>query len=294
MKDCFYVIDKPVDCTSFDIVNKSKYLLKEKVGHSGTLDPFATGILPIATGKATRVLEYILEKDKSYEFTIDWGIQTDTLDITGKIEQETCKKTPTKEDLLNILPSFIGSTMQAPPIYSALKINGQKACNLARAGKKVELEPRKVTIYSLELLSHNNKQSSFRTHCAKGTYIRSLARDIAHKLNTLATVSILRRIQVSSFENDNLIVGSEIFKSKDSSIFTNKGYSINSVLSFMPKYELNEEEYQKIKVGVKIVQRQTNDLLLKSDSAIRAIYNKDLIAILLCDEEFLKPKKVLI
>ena len=196
-------INKPKDWTSFDVVNKLKYKLKPlKVGHLGTLDPMATGVLLVTVGKATKLFDLMQEKKKTYVATFEFGYLTDTLDSTGQIV-ETNNKMPNTDELLNVLPKFIGKISQIPPKYSAKSINGVRAYDLARQGAEFELKPKVVEIYDIKLLSFEDKILKLEIQCGSGTYIRSIGRDIASELNCLATMTDLVRTQIGSFKKEN-------------------------------------------------------------------------------------------
>ncbi len=196
------LLDKPKGISSNDAVQKIKRLLgkNNKVGHAGTLDPLAQGVLPIAVGEATKTVQYLMDEKKEYEFTITWGQARTTADAEGEITFDG-GRTPKTEEIQQILSSFLGIITQVPPIYSALKINGKPAYKLARQGVDVAMPERQVQIDSLELFEHNPEQntSSFRVACSKGTYVRSLAVDIAKSLDTFGYVSFLNRTKVGKF-----------------------------------------------------------------------------------------------
>ena len=187
--DGLIIKNKPKNCTSHDIVNKAKKILQEKVGHTGTLDPMAQGVLPLLVGKGTLCSKYLINHDKIYDVQLQLGIKTDTADQEGKIVEtkNVDKKILEKEYILNILKGVIGKQEQLPPIYSAIKVNGKKLYEYAREGKKVEIKPREIEIYDLELLKINQikGQIEFRVKCSIGTYIRSLCEDIANKLGNI-------------------------------------------------------------------------------------------------------------
>ena len=174
------LVNKPSGMTSSNVVVKIRHISKVKrVGHLGTLDPLASGVLPICLGKATRLFDLFLQKDKSYVAHIEFGKLTDSLDIDGKVISEN-GKVPSREEILNVLPKFIGKISQMPPSFSSKVINGVRAYKLARLGQEVQLKPCDVTITKLELLSQINENTyEFLVGCSSGTYIRSLARDIA-------------------------------------------------------------------------------------------------------------------
>jgi tRNA pseudouridine55 synthase len=193
------IIDKPVGPGSTQVVSAVKRALRSggypklKVGHGGTLDPLASGVLPVAIGEATKLAGRMLDSDKVYEFSIGFGVETDTLDLEGR-EVATSEVRPSSTDIATVLPHFTGPIEQTPPAYSALKVDGKRAYDLARAGEDVVLATRGVTIHTLTY-----SDGIFTAHVSKGTYIRSLARDIAHALGTVGHVTMLRRIKAGPF-----------------------------------------------------------------------------------------------
>lgn len=193
--DGIILINKPKELTSHDIVNKVKKILNEKVGHTGTLDPMATGVLPLLVGKGTLCSKYLINHNKTYKVKLELGKKTDTADIEGKVveEKEVTNKMLEKTVIKEVLNKFLGKQEQIPPIYSAIKVNGKKLYEYARKGQTVEIKPRQIEIYSIELLSINRKlkQIEFEVSCSKGTYIRSLCEDIGNKLRNC---SIYERI----------------------------------------------------------------------------------------------------
>ena len=212
--DGIIIINKPKNCTSHDIVRKAKKILNEKVGHTGTLDPNATGVLPLLIGKGTQISKYIINHDKTYEAVLQLGEKTDTADIEGEVIEtkpvdSKCLEAKFIEQTLKALE---GEQEQVPPMYSAIKINGKKLYEYARKGEKVEIEPRKIEIYSLELISINeaDKQIEFRVSCSKGTYIRTLCENIAEKLGTVGYMKELKRTQVGEFKIEDAITIEEL------------------------------------------------------------------------------------
>ena len=198
------IVNKPVNKTSFDMVYsiRKEYHLK-KVGHIGTLDPMAEGVLPILLGKATKLSDYLMEHDKEYIATLAFGEKRDTLDSEGKVidKKEIDYSTLNKENIINVLNSFLGKTMQIPPMYSAIKVNGKKLYELARKGETIEREPREINVYSISLLNLNDDNIVFKVNCSKGTYIRVLCEDIAKKLNNYGYMSHLKRTRVRKLYN---------------------------------------------------------------------------------------------
>ncbi len=199
-------LDKPVGLSSTQAMAKVRRALNaQKAGHAGTLDPLATGVLPIALGEATKTIPYIQDGVKTYSFTITWGEQRDTDDAEGDIIA-TSDIRPTKEQIKAALTDFIGETEQTPPRFSAIKINGQRAYDLARGGEDFEIRSRIVYIKTLELLSTTEHTATLIMNCGKGTYVRSLARDLAEKLGTCGYISALRREAVGPFQAKNAIL----------------------------------------------------------------------------------------
>lgn len=199
--DGIIVINKEKEYTSHDVVAKLKKKLNiSKVGHTGTLDSNATGVLPILIGKGTKFSKYLINHDKIYEVQLELGKKTDTADVEGKIiEEKKVDEKYIKENLLQVLASYVGKQEQIPPMYSAIKKNGKKLYEYARAGEKVELEARKIEIYKIDLNKYDKNIISFIVSCSKGTYIRSLCEDIAEKLNTVGYMKNLKRLQVGEF-----------------------------------------------------------------------------------------------
>lgn len=204
------ILDKPLGLSSAGGVAAVKRLLRQaglpkiKIGHGGTLDPLATGVLPIALGEATKLAGWMLDSDKLYDFTVCWGTATATDDAEGAVIA-SCDVRPVEAAILAVLPGFTGPIVQTPPAYSALKVDGERAYKLARAGETVELAARDVTIRALALLSATADAATFSAHVSKGTYIRSLARDIALALGTVGHVTMLRRTRAGPFGLDRAI-----------------------------------------------------------------------------------------
>lgn len=191
---------KEAGYTSFDVVARLRGILKiKKIGHTGTLDPDATGVLPVCVGKATKLCDMLTDKDKVYECVMMLGVETDTYDLSGKVLSRN-SVTASEEEIVNAINSFVGDIMQVPPMYSALKVNGKKLYELAREGKEVERKPRPVTIFSIDILNISLPEVSIRIHCSKGTYIRSLCHDVGEVLGCGCTMKSLVRTRVSMFD----------------------------------------------------------------------------------------------
>lgn len=221
--DGIILINKEKGCTSHDVVNKVKHIFNEKVGHTGTLDPNATGLLPILVGKGTKLSAYLINHDKEYEVTLKLGIKTDTADSEGKVidEQNVDNSMMQSEKIVKVLDSFIGKQMQTPPIYSAIKINGKKLYEYARKNIEVEIEPRQIEIFSIQLdeINEDEKIICFTVKCSKGTYIRSLCEDIAERLGTIGYMKELNRVKVGIFDIKNSIKIEELENNKDNEDF---------------------------------------------------------------------------
>lgn len=204
--DGWVVLDKPSGMTSTTAVAAVRRICKaEKAGHAGTLDPLASGVLPIALGEATKTVPFVQDGRKIYRFTVRFGIETDTDDAEGK-ETARSEQRPTREAIEALLPAFTGTILQTPPQFSALRINGERAYDLARDGETVELAPREIEIVSFKLVAQPDADhAEFEVECGKGTYVRSLARDLGRKLGCLGHVSVLRRTRVGDFTAENTV-----------------------------------------------------------------------------------------
>ncbi len=204
------VLDKPYDMTSTQAVGKLRWLFSAaKAGHAGTLDPLATGILPIALGEATKVVPFVQDGRKVYRFSLRWGIETNTDDAEGEVTARSDIR-PDAEAVEAILPRFRGAIEQVPPAFSAIMVDGERAYDLARAGETVTLAPRIVEIDSIALIAHGTETSEFEIVCGKGTYVRALARDMARALGTAGHVASLHRAAVGDFTDQNAVTIAEI------------------------------------------------------------------------------------
>ena len=205
------VLDKPIGMTSTQAVGKVRWLFQaQKAGHAGTLDPLATGILPIALGEATKTVPYAVDGQKAYRFTVRWGVETDTDDAEGQVVARSDLR-PARAAIEALLPSFLGEILQTPPAFSAIKIDGQRAYDLARQGEEVKLEARPVQIDRLELVEMPATGTSvFEAECGRGTYVRAIARDIGRALGCLGHVTALRRTRVGPFEEAQVVTLDEL------------------------------------------------------------------------------------
>ena len=296
--------DKPYGMTSTQAVGKIRWLLQaQKAGHAGTLDPLASGILPIALGDATKTVPFLVEADKTYVFSTKWGERTSTLDAEGGVVAKSDVR-PAEADIKAILPSFIGVIEQTPPIFSAIKIDGKRAYDLARAGVEVEMKSRLTTIHDLTLIRCDDAEAQFKTTCSKGTYIRSLARDIAFALGTEAYVTSLRRTRVGPFNeaaafsldgDDDLVHKARVLESL---------LPVSTALDDIPVLAVTDKEEADLKQGRAIVlhpsvlanlrlsfrDRMIGDL----DASCYVLAKTDGIDIALCDarDGLLMPKRV--
>jgi tRNA pseudouridine55 synthase len=285
--DGIILINKEKNYTSHDIVAIAKKTLGEKIGHTGTLDPNATGVLPLLVGKATKISKYIVNHDKVYKAVLKLGIKTDTADITGNIIEQVNVVMPTKEEIERVFASIIGKQEQIPPMYSAIKVNGKKLYEYARQGKTVEIEPRKIEIYNLELQNIKNveQEITFTVHCSKGTYIRTLCEQIANKLNTIGNMKELTRLQVGEFKIENSITINELKE--------NRG----NALKYITTVEQFFESKEKILLDSNKLEQFLNGVKLKMplQNGIYRIYNneKKFIGLGLVNEQILKRDIVL-
>ena len=240
--DGIILINKPKGCTSHDVVGKIKKIFNEKVGHTGTLDPNATGLLPILIGQGTKLSYYLINHDKEYEVTLKLGVKTDTADSEGNVidEQNVNIEIIKKEMVQRALSSFVGKQEQIPPIYSAIKVNGKKLYEYARKNIEVEIKPREIEIYGIELneIDIEEKIIKFTVKCSKGTYIRSLCEDIAKRLGTIGYMKDLNRTKVGIFNIENSINIQELENNKD-----DKAYIKNHVITIEDLFiKLNGDE----------------------------------------------------
>lgn len=286
------IVNKPKGCTSHDVVYKIKKIFNEKVGHTGTLDPMAEGVLPILIGKGTLLSKYLINHNKKYIVNLQLGTKTDTADSEGKIieEQQVNAKLLNKENIENILKSFIGKQEQIPPIYSAIKVNGKKLYEYARKGQEVEVKPRKIEIYDIKLIKYSiqEKNIEFEVYCGKGTYIRSLCEDISKKIETVGYMKNLKRIQVGDFKIEDSITVEDLEKNiNDNQFINNKIISIEKMFEKKNSIVLDEKKLQLFLNGVKLTQKYPDD--------IYKIYNKNnsFIGIGIIENQLLKRDIVL-
>jgi tRNA pseudouridine55 synthase len=276
-------LDKPLDMTSTQAVGKIKRILNvKKVGHAGTLDPLATGILPIAIGEATKTVQYLKNRDKGYDFTITWGQATDTDDAEGTIIA-TSDHRPSTEDIKKQLVSFIGEIDQIPPKYSAIKIQGERAYDLARDGVDFKIESRKVNVYSLSLLENNDVSAKFTMTCGKGTYVRSIARDLSIMLGTYGYITSLRRTFVGAFTQQNAISFDKLSEIVDKDTAHEVLLGIESALDDIPALPLSGQEASRLRNGQKIIFSSKPDIDRLNACGINPLTAKDVIVLAVND-----------
>ncbi|CCZ17743.1 tRNA pseudouridine synthase B [Clostridium sp. CAG:780] len=259
--DGIIIINKEKNYTSNDVVSIVKKITKSKVGHTGTLDPNATGVLPLLIGNATKISKYLINHDKEYEVVLQLGIRTETADVEGKVieEKEVTAEMLNKDNIEEKLQQFIGKQEQIPPIYSAIKVNGKKLYEYARRGQEVELKPRQIEIYSIQLVGINEKekQISFKVKCSKGTYIRSLCEDISKKLGTVGYMKELNRLQVGEFYIKDAVTISEMKEKIEAGNLENI-ITIEEIFKNNPQIQLEQEQIEPYINGVKINTEKTN------------------------------------
>ena len=253
--DGVIVIRKEKGFTSHDVVAKLRGILHmKKIGHTGTLDPDAEGVLPVALGKATRLVDMITDKEKTYEAVMRLGVITETQDMSGTVLSQTTELSVTEEELCTVVSSFVGDYMQVPPMYSALKVNGKKLYELAREGKTVERKPRPVHFYEIEILDISFPLVRFRVTCSKGTYIRTLCHDIGEKLGCGAAMESLLRTKVGRFTLDDAITLAQTEEAVQEGTIESKILGIEEILAEYPRVCCTKEGDRLLANGNPLVQ----------------------------------------
>lgn len=294
------VLDKPKGLGSTEAVSKVKWLFgAEKAGHAGTLDPLASGMLPIALGEATKTVPYVMDGAKTYRFTVSWGEERATDDLEGAVTASSDLR-PTPEQVRALLPRFTGLVMQVPPQFSAVKIAGERAYDIARGGEAVELAAREVEIASFELVETLPDSSSvFVVECGKGTYVRSLARDLGRLLGCYGHVSDLRREEVSPFVAEDLVTLAELEEAaRATGEDGERAFAVlddflldpAAALEDLPEIPVNEDAARRIRLGNGVILRG-RDAPLETDEAC-ATYRGRLVAIGAVEAGMFKPKRV--
>ncbi len=295
------IVDKPIGISSTSVVNRvRRHLNAQKAGHGGTLDPLATGVLPIAFGEATKTVNYALHGDKAYEFTVRWGQATDTDDAEGDVV-ETSDNRPDEAAIKAALPQFIGTIKQIPPRYSAIKIDGERAYDLARDGEEVEVPEREVEVFDFTYLEAvDADHARFSVQCGAGTYMRSLARDLAKAVGTVGHIAQLRRISAGCFTADDAIPLDEIENSAITHAREQLMLPVEAALDDIPALPLTTAEAQKLRLGqsVKFLSRQDRHRLdsidaSEEDDAILTIADGKPVALVYLDGPEIRPLRVL-
>ena len=256
------ILDKPVDFGSTEAVGKIKWLFNaQKAGHAGTLDPLASGMLPIALGDATKTVPYVMDGRKIYEFTVTWGEERSTDDLEGEVTQSSDKR-PDKSDIEALLPNYTGTISQIPPQFSAIKIAGERAYDLARDGETVEIPSREVEVHRLALLNCEGDKAHFEVECGKGTYVRSLARDFGRDLGCFGHISSLRRTFVAPFAEDMMVplaelVALEAIEDRDERLAALDAFlgDTAEALSALPQLRITDDQAHRLRMGNPIILR---------------------------------------
>ncbi|HEV7304964.1 tRNA pseudouridine(55) synthase TruB [Ensifer sp.] len=291
------ILDKPLDFGSTEAVSKIKWLFKaQKAGHAGTLDPLASGMLPIALGDATKTVPYVMDGRKIYEFTVAWGEERSTDDLEGEVTHSSSER-PTEEAIRALLPNYTGVISQVPPQFSAIKIDGERAYDLAREGEIVEIPAREVEVHRLTLLGCAPNLAHFEIECGKGTYVRSLARDMGRDLNCYGHIASLRRTFVAPFGEEDMVpladlVALEKLESDEDRLAALDAYLVDTgeALSNLPHVAVNDDQAHRLKMGNPIILRG-RDAPLSAPEAYATARGK-LVAIGEIGEGEFRPKRV--
>lgn len=292
------IIDKPSGVTSTQVVGRVRRALHaRKVGHGGTLDPLATGVLPIALGEATKTVSYVMDGQKSYRFALRWGQATATDDSEGPVIEEA-SKIPDAAEIASALPRFQGEIDQIPPLYSAVKIGGQRAYDLARAQKAFELQPRRVRIDALRLVGREAPDRAvFEVRCGKGAYMRSLARDLGRALGTCAHIVALRRLAVGPFSEGDAISLESLEAMRHSPAASEQLLPVETALDGIPALVLSETEANRLRCGqsVSLVARANRDRIkgLTNGSIVFTTWAGKPVAMARFEAGDLRPVRVL-
>lgn len=255
--DGIFIVNKPKGITSFDVVARMRRICDtKKIGHAGTLDPDAVGVLPVCVGRATKIIEYLMEKDKVYQVELMLGTATETQDSSGSILYEK-PVTASIEDIEGAIKSFLGESMQIPPMYSAIRVNGKRLYELARKGIEIERKPRAITISKLDILSIDKKEDKviavFNVECSKGTYIRTLCNDIGEKLDCGGHMMSLSRTRSGPFKLENSFTLESLENLKDTDDLHSAKLSIDKAVLYMPQVYVNENEAKRLRNGLTIL-----------------------------------------
>ena len=240
------IVDKPQEWTSQDVTARLRRVFNtRRIGHGGTLDPMATGVLPVFVGRGTRGVEFFEHAEKTYEAVLRLGLLTDTEDTSGTVLEER-EVSVTEEQFLNILPQFRGKIMQVPPMYSALKVNGQKLCDLARKGREVERQPREIEIFELECLSFDGTDARLRVRCSKGTYIRTLCKDIGLALGCGGCMAELRRVTAGAYTIEEAVPLQELLDTTEPEKYLR---AVDTMFTQYPAVTVSLKQEQRVRNG---------------------------------------------
>ncbi|MCA1438682.1 tRNA pseudouridine(55) synthase TruB [Ensifer sp. IC4062] len=291
------ILDKPLDFGSTEAVSKIKWLFKaQKAGHAGTLDPLASGMLPIALGDATKTVPYVMDGRKIYEFTVAWGEERTTDDLEGEVVRSSAER-PTEEAIRALLPRYTGVISQVPPQFSAIKIDGERAYDLARDGEAVEIPAREVEVFRLSLIGCTPHLAHFEIECGKGTYVRSLARDMGRDLGCFGHIASLRRTFVAPFGEDDMVpladlVALEKIEDDGERLAALDDFLIETgeALSELPHIAVNDDQAHRLKMGNPIILRGRDAPLPAPE--VYATARGKLVAIGEIAEGEFRPKRV--
>jgi len=287
-------LDKAVGQTSTDAVAALKRMFRaKKAGHAGTLDPLASGILPIAFGEATKTVPFVMDGEKAYRFTVRWGVETDSDDSDGSAVARSDDR-PARDAIFAALPAFTGTIEQTPPKYSAIKIGGERAYDLARQGEAVELSARPVDIHKLELIEIPDPDHAvFEAECGKGTYVRAIARDLGRKLGCLGHVSALRRVRVGPFSEENSVALQSLAALRDAEGEDGLSASLLPVeagLTSLPALSVSSADAQKLALGQAVIMRGRDAPIMEGMVSVST--QGALIALGQIEQGSLKPKRL--
>jgi tRNA pseudouridine55 synthase len=291
------ILDKPVDFGSTEAVSKIKWLFNaQKAGHAGTLDPLASGMLPIALGDATKTVPYVMDGRKVYEFTVTWGEERSTDDLEGEVTHSSDNR-PEEEAIRDLLPAYTGVINQIPPQFSAIKIDGNRAYDLARSGETVDIPSREVEIYRITLLASDTDTAHFEVECGKGTYVRALARDFGRDLGCFGHISTLRRTFVAPFAEESMIpladlVALEAIEDRDERLAALDAMIMETgeALSSLPHIAITDEQAHRLQMGNPILLRGRDAPLAEPEAYATA--RGKLVAIGEIGEGEFRPKRV--
>ena len=291
-------LDKPYDFGSTQAVGRTRRIFNaQKAGHAGTLDPLATGVLPIALGEATKTVSFLMDADKAYRFTIEWGRSTASFDREGATTANSDVR-PTPEQVAAVLPEFIGDILQVPPAFSAVKVDGERAYDLARAGETVELKAREISIYSARVIDAPDADHvEIAVECGKGTYVRAIVRDIAERLGACAHVSALRRTRVGPFDEDTAITLELLEDLGHKARCLEALLPVETALDDIPELAVTAEDAFKLKQGrpIVLVPRQVEALkarLTPGTRTVSAMEGGSLVALCEMRAGKLEPSRV--